>query len=234
MSDIFREVDEDLRRDRYGKLWKRLAPYIIGVAVLIVAGTGGYRFFEYRQAQQSAKAGDMLLTAIDEGNAGDHDKAREELAGLSDATGGYAMLGSMRAASELAAAGDKDGALKAFSKIADDTSIDKLYRDMAAIRAGYLAVDLEDRDKVKARVEPLADAANSLRAAAWEILGLAAWKAGDMDGADKWFAMILEDREAPADVSTRARMMQSLIQAAKTPEVASNANGAATDEEKTQ
>ncbi|MEI2387791.1 tetratricopeptide repeat protein [Breoghania sp. JC706] len=234
MSDIFREVDEDLRRDRYGKLWKRFAPYIIGVAVLIVVGTGGYRFWEYQQAQKSAAAGDVLLTAIEEGDAGDHDAARQDLAKLSGSLGGYPMLARMRTASELAASGDKEGALKAFGEIADDTSLDGRYRDIAAIRAGYLAVDLESRDQVKARVERLADAANALRAAAWEILGLAAWKAGDMDGAGKWNAMILEDREAPADVNTRARMMQALIQAAKGPEVASDEGKAATDKEKTQ
>ncbi|MDJ0930854.1 tetratricopeptide repeat protein [Breoghania sp.] len=234
MSDIFREVDEGLRRDRYGRLWKRFAPYIIGVAVLIVVGTGGYRYWEYRQAQESAKAGDILLSAIDAGNAGDHDTARQELAGLSYSTGGYPVLARMRTASEMASAGDKESALKAFSEIADDTKIDNQFRDIAEIRAGYLAVDLENRDQVKARVERLGDAANALRAAAWEILGLAAWKANNMDGADKCFSMILDDQQAPADVNTRARMMQSLIQAAKTPEVASNDADTASDKEKAQ
>jgi hypothetical protein len=42
MSDIFREVDEDLRREQVRKLWDRFAPYVIGLAVLIVAATAGY------------------------------------------------------------------------------------------------------------------------------------------------------------------------------------------------
>ena len=36
MSDIFREVDEDLRREQYKKLWERFGSYVIGLAVLIV------------------------------------------------------------------------------------------------------------------------------------------------------------------------------------------------------
>lgn len=236
MSDIFREVDEDLRRDRYGRLWKRFAPYIIGVAVLIVAGTAGYRFWEYWQSEQSAQAGDTLLTAIDASNAGKNDEAQQDLAKLSDAIGGYPLLAKMREASDTAASGDKEGALAAYTAIAEDGSVGQQFRDFAAIRAGYLAVDLEDREKVASRVELLADGANSMRAAAWEILGLAAWKADDMDGARKWFAMILDDQEAPVDVTTRARMMQSLIDAATGPAQAAAASDAtaASDEKKAQ
>ena len=43
MSDIFREIDEELRRDNFAKLWERYGQYLIGLAVLIVlitAGTG--------------------------------------------------------------------------------------------------------------------------------------------------------------------------------------------------
>ena len=234
MSDIFREVDEDLRRDRYGKLWKRFAPFIIGVAVLIVVGTGGYRYWQYSQGQKSAQAGDELLTAIDAGNAGNHDQALQELAKLSNSIGGYPMLARMREAGEMAVSGEKEKALQAFSAIANDTSIDQQFRDVAAIRAGYLAVDLETRDQVADRVEALTDAASAMRAAAWEIMGLAAWKAGDMNDADKWFSMILEDTATPADVTTRARMMQSLIQAAKGPAVASGDDAAASDKGNSQ
>ena len=43
MSDIFREVDEDIRRDQIKKLWDRFGPYVLGLALLIVLGTAGYR-----------------------------------------------------------------------------------------------------------------------------------------------------------------------------------------------
>lgn len=215
MSDIFREVDEDLRRDRFGKLWKRFAPYIIGVAVLIVAGTAGYRYWETRQAEQSAEAGDVLLAAIEAGNAGNHDEAVANLSGLEDAIGGYPLLARMRRATELAASGDKAAALEAFSEIAEDGSLDQTFRDLARVRAGYLAVDLEDREAVARRVEPLTDAANALRTSALEINGLAAWKAGNLAAARDWFAKILEGDDAPSDVVGRARMMQALVDAAR-------------------
>ena len=40
MSDIFREIDEELRRDNLLKLWSRYGRYVIAVAVLalVIAG----------------------------------------------------------------------------------------------------------------------------------------------------------------------------------------------------
>lgn len=43
MSDIFQEVEEDVRRERYEKLWKKYGNYIIALAVLIVAGVAAFQ-----------------------------------------------------------------------------------------------------------------------------------------------------------------------------------------------
>ena len=42
MSDIFREVDEEIRHERYKRLWDRFGPYLIAVALLIVVGTAAF------------------------------------------------------------------------------------------------------------------------------------------------------------------------------------------------
>ena len=39
LSDIFREIDEELRRDSLAQLWKKYGHYVIGLAVLIVIAT---------------------------------------------------------------------------------------------------------------------------------------------------------------------------------------------------
>jgi len=41
VSDVFREVDEELRRDRLMALWKRFGPYLIGAAVALVLVVAG-------------------------------------------------------------------------------------------------------------------------------------------------------------------------------------------------
>ena len=41
MSDIFREIDEELRRDNLLKLWSHYGRYIIAIAVFALAVAGG-------------------------------------------------------------------------------------------------------------------------------------------------------------------------------------------------
>ena len=56
VADIFHEVDEEVRRDQLKKLWDRYSIYLIAAAVLIVAGIGAWRGYEYWVAKQAAAA----------------------------------------------------------------------------------------------------------------------------------------------------------------------------------
>jgi hypothetical protein len=75
MSDIFKEVDEDLRREQVRKLWDRYGPYVIGLAILIVVATAGYRGWEYWQERQAQATGDRFLAALALANKGEHEPA---------------------------------------------------------------------------------------------------------------------------------------------------------------
>jgi len=46
VSDIFREVDEEVRRDQFKKLWERYGIFFIALAVLFVAAVGGWRGYQ--------------------------------------------------------------------------------------------------------------------------------------------------------------------------------------------
>ena len=70
MADIFHEVDEEVRRERLQKLWDRYSIYIIALAVLIVAGIGAWRGYEWWQAKQAAAAGAQFEAALTLSEAG--------------------------------------------------------------------------------------------------------------------------------------------------------------------
>jgi len=56
MTEFFREVDEDVRRDRIIGIWTRYRYVFIGLAVLVVAGTGAWRAYEYYRDQAAEAA----------------------------------------------------------------------------------------------------------------------------------------------------------------------------------
>ena len=65
MSELFDEVDEEVRREQLKKLWDQYSIYIIAAAVLIVAAVGGWRGYEYLEAQKAAEAGAAFDAAVE-------------------------------------------------------------------------------------------------------------------------------------------------------------------------
>ena len=210
MSDdsFIREVDEELRQDQLKSLWDKYGRYAIGVAVLIVLATAGYRGWEYYSDSRAASSGDRYLAALDKSDAGNADEAIAELEELAGAgSGQYPALARMRIGAELAGKGDKEGAIAQFDAIADDSGFDETLRNVARLRAGYLAVDVESFDQVKQRLEPLAAAGGQYRSLAREALGLSALKAGELQAAHDWFSQISNDAGATQNVRRRAAII---------------------------
>ena len=214
MSDdsFIREVDEELRSDRMQAIWKQFGKYIIGIAVLIVVGTAGYRGWDYYSQQQAARSGDTFIEAVALSEEGKHDEAIALLKKLEvEGTGQYPVLSNFRLAAEMAAKGDTEAAIAAYDEIAASGSTDETLRDIAKLRAGLLLVDEGPQETVIQRLEPLAKAGETFRHLAREGLGLAAWKANDYQAAFDQFSAINEDAGAPAGVRRRAAIMLELL-----------------------
>lgn len=217
MSDehsFIREVNEELRSDAAKAFWQRYRFLIIGLAVAIVVGTAAYRGWEYWRNTTAAQSGDAFLAAMELSRAGKADEALAAFQALEKTGhGSYPVLARMRAATVLADKGDAAAAIEAFSSVAADASQPDAIRDVARLRAGYLLVDAGSYDDVSAQVEVLAVPGNPSRHSAREILGLAAFKAGNFERAANWFGEIAADDETPSGIAGRANVMLDLIAA---------------------
>ena len=70
MTDIFQEVDEEVRRDKAAEFWKKYQNHIIAAAVLIVLAAAGIRYWQYEQEQAAQAAGAQFQAAIAAFDAG--------------------------------------------------------------------------------------------------------------------------------------------------------------------
>ncbi|MFD2677513.1 tetratricopeptide repeat protein [Camelimonas lactis] len=214
MSDIFREIDEDLRRDRAADLARRYGGVAAVVALVVILGVGGWRFMEYRASQQAADAGVAFEQAVkqlrDGGDAAAGVRALEAIAGQS--AGGYRTLARFRLASQKAAT-DKAAAIAAFDALAADSSLDPALRDMARIRAATIDVDMASPEAIVKRLEGLAAPNHVWRNQARELIGLAWMKAGKLEEAGRWFAQVAVDGEAPQSLRRRAQLFMELAAA---------------------
>jgi hypothetical protein len=212
MTDIFREVEEDLRKEQVKRLWRRFGPYVFLIAVLIVVATGGWRGWLYWRELQAAKTGDRFVAALQLADDGKHDEAMKALSDLAaTGSGGYPILAQFRAASELAGAGKADDAVKAFDAIAANSNTPSLLKALARLRAALLLVDSSDLPAMKARVDDLAATGGPWRNSARELLGLTAWRTGDVEAARGYFKAIADDPSASQSMKSRAQLMLEMI-----------------------
>ncbi|KZL12477.1 hypothetical protein PsAD2_03782 [Pseudovibrio axinellae] len=214
MSDIFREVDEEVRSDQYSKLWKRFAPLVYLTAGLIVVGTAGYRGYEYWQNTESQAAGAEFLEAIKLSDSGNYTEAQAAFASMENSIGGYPMMAQIRVGTELALEGKSSEAIKAFEAVAADSATPQLYKGLANIRAAYLLLDNGDLAAVKEHTQALIVPGNTWRFSALEVLGAAEYKAGNLEASRARFSEITSDAAAPADISGRAQIYLELITSA--------------------
>lgn len=214
MSDdsFIREVDEQLREDQGKLLWKKYGGWVIGAAVVVVLVTAGSRAWEYYKETQAATSGDVYLEAINLSNDGKHDEAITALEKLaSDGSGQYPALAKIRIASEIAGKGDKEAAIKEFDSISSDPAFNSEFQNIARLRAGILAVDVEDYASVTSRLSSLAKAGDPFRHSAREALGIAAFKAGEFTKAVEWFKSISDEVEAATGTRNRATLMLNIL-----------------------
>jgi hypothetical protein len=211
VSELFDEVDEEVRRDQLKKLWEQYSIYIVAVALLIIAGVGGWRGYQYLEAQKAAEAGAAFDKAVELSEANKHSEAEAAFTDLAaKAPSGYRMLARLRAAAE-AANRDPKAAAKMYDDIAADRSIGAPEQELARIRAAGLLVDSSSYPDMLQRLEPAIAPGATYRHSARELLALSAYRAGDMAAARKWLDLIANDGETPPSLRSRAEALQALL-----------------------
>ncbi|MFQ5984886.1 MAG: tetratricopeptide repeat protein [Alphaproteobacteria bacterium] len=205
MSDIFKEVAEDVRRERYIQLWRKYGKYVVGAVsavVLVIVAIVGWR--EY-QVRMSLARGERFMAAVKVLESGAPERAAEAFAALAEDTGaGYGALARLRQAEALAAAGHREGAVAVYDRLAADGSVDPAFRQLAALMAVIHLMDVAAPNELAERLQPLAADDSPWRFTARELLGVLALSRGDHEEARTVFTGILEDRAAPARTRVRA------------------------------
>ena len=213
-DSFIREVNEELRSDQFRSAWSRYGKIVIGVAVLIVLGTAGYRGYEYWETHNSSQSGDRFSAALKLAADGKSDEALAALDAIAeDSSGAYPLLAKLRAASVQAEKGDAAAAITAFSEVGKDDAAPAAVRDLARMRAAWLLIDTGTYEQVSAEVEVMTSDTNALRNSAREALGLSAYKAEDFARAKQWFEAIANDATAPRNIANRAQIMLDNIAA---------------------
>jgi len=211
VSDIFREIDEELRRDNLLKLWKAYGKYVIGVviaALLVAGGVVAWRNHQKSLRQAESVRYEAGLSLLREGK---DSEAAKIFATVKGEGSGYGQLAAFEAADLAAKAGDQKAAIADYDKLAASPNVDPELRDAAillSVMNGF--ADAEPKAVIE-RLQPLTNTGNPWRSTALELTAAAKLKAGDKAGALEIYKKLADDLTAPEGVRTRAAEMAAVL-----------------------
>lgn len=204
MSDIFREIDEELRRDNFLKLWARYGRYVVALAVLVLVIAGSIMAWRDHQLAERRAQSARYASALSLVREGKDADAAKVFAAVAQEGGGYATLASFEEAELLAKSGDHKGVVAAYDQIAADGSLDSAFRKMAVLLSVMYDMPNSDPHSVINRLAPLTAAGNPYRPIALELTAAARLEAGDKAGAREIYKSLADDLTAPQGLRARA------------------------------
>ena len=204
MADIFREVDEAVRQDRAKRLWLRYGRLAVTAALLIVAATAGYVWWQNDQLAQRHQGTAALAAALNQSEGSAVETADALVGVAASADGGLATIARLYEAALLADIGEWQAAVDVYEQVATDGEVDTLWRDFAQLMAVLHQIDTGDPATLTDALAPLAEPDNPWRFSARELTGLLAVRGGDTASAAGVFAELAGDATAPPGIRQRA------------------------------
>ena len=212
MSDIFREIEEEVRRERWAELWKKYGDYVIAALALLIIGAAGFQLWRYHEQNAREAASEEFSAAQQLLASNRADQAATAFAKLADsAPSGYATVSRLENADALEAAGEKDKAIALYKKIA--AGDDPILAAVARLRQAWATVETAPRLQIETLLAPLTDPTSPWRYMAGEVLAYSDYHAGKMSAAQKEFETLAKETDAPIGVRQRANAMATFLKA---------------------
>jgi hypothetical protein len=207
-AQLFKEVDEEVRRDRYSQLWKAYGKYATGGVAAIVLATAAVVFWQRYQTSAAGKEGESYAVAVGLAQAGKTDDAIKALAAIAANSGtGYKTMARFQEAALRAKMGETAKAVALYDAIAADSGADKILRDLAVLLGVMTALDTGQAAALTAKLGPLAKGDGPWHHSALELTALLAQKSGDIKRARAIYTRLADDATAPSALRLRARAL---------------------------
>lgn len=206
MVDVFEQVEEELRSDRYKRLartWLPVVGAVLVIALVAALSWWGWQSWQTAQADKASAAYDRGMEALEASNPTGADVAFTEAAKVG--TSAYKALALMQRSGIALSAGRRPEAIALLDEAAK-AARDPIISDPAALKAVWLVMDTEATlETVEKRLEPLTAEGRPLRPLAQETLGMARLQHGKLAEAREVFVLLQRGLDVPDPIKQRAQ-----------------------------
>jgi len=209
--DVFEQVEEELRSERYKRLARTWLPVVGGVLLVsLIAALAwwGWQSWETSKAEKAAVAYQTGLEALEAGNPVAADVAFAQA--VDNGNSAYKSLALQQRAG-VAVATNKIPEAIAFLDEAAKANGDELLADPARLKAAMLLMDTATLADIEARLTPLTKEGRPLRPFAQEALAMARLQNGQLPQARELFVLLSLGQDIPESIQEKASAAIAMI-----------------------
>lgn len=209
MSDIFDEVEENVKADKLSKFWKIAGPFALGGSIAIVGMVGAKSYFDDKTAKELEQNGRAFELGLKSLEVQDLEGARNQFGEVLSTESGFAALSAQYLAqAELEMAGDTVAAANVLETASGGSGA---LSNLAKLKAAYFLADTKSLAEVEAALGDLLANEGGFGALAQELVASKAFEEGDMDRARSEYLALTLKLNAPAGVQRRASEALAVI-----------------------
>ena len=199
MVDVFDEVEEQLRSDRYKSLALKSLPWVGALAAVAILGTGGWWGWSSYQEGQANKASEAYQAALENGAKVGPTQAFPGFEAVSK-TGSpvYKALALIQMGGIRLQENKTAEAVRYFDEAAK-LAPNPVLADLAGLNSALALLDTAPYKDVEARLTPLMGEKSPYRVQAKEALAFAKLQAGDLAGARGDFSVLSSSLDNSSD-----------------------------------
>ena len=213
MSDVFQEVDEELREEKYKSIWRKFRYYVIGGLILFILGIAANAFWKDYNLKEINERSDRFFTAIE---MAQEDKVNaitllEEFANQEEKNSEYnALIARFTEAAIRRSEKDFNGALVIYQSL-EDNNISNFYEDYAKLSSVEMLIALNNKKDAKLILDDLISNTSDLKYIAMEYMGYLEIDEGNFSKARTIFTNIADDALSSVNMKNRSREVLSIL-----------------------
>lgn len=208
MSDILKEIDEELRREHMAALWRKYKVPLLGTIALIILGTATFTTWKQHKESREVALSVALGSLATRPGMTEEQKVESFLAfSKQNPQSGQGVLAQMTAIGGLIKDGKRDAAIEQLDSLANDSYANQLTKDYARLVRIQLLLDTGDPVALRQQLAPLAENGQPWRYNARMMQGLLYGKHGDYVRARDLFKALGDSSDAPTTTREEAKLL---------------------------
>ena len=214
MSDVFQEVDEDIRQERYKIIWKRYRYYFISIIMVLIIAVATNAFLRHQNFKKVNERSEKFFNAISISNSNSDEalKLLNEFSKTELKSSQYNVVLSLFIEAAInREKQDFSAALNVYSQIAKMENIDIFYIDYANLCAAETLISSGDIEAAIVILEMLIKNNSPLLLIAKEYLGYVEISKGNYEKSKTLFEEIYEDASSSQEMINRVKEVLSVF-----------------------